>query len=60
MVDIFFLIIYTSGMDPVTRREVWDFLNAHKEGRTIVLSTNFMDEGKIKENTLAGFLFIYF
>ncbi len=57
-----FLITYTSGMDPVTRREVWDFLNEHKEGRTIVLSTNFMDEGTYpkKVQRQYPYLLIYF
>ena len=43
--DVIFLDEPTSGMDPVTRRGVWDFLNANKKGRTIVLTTHFMDEG---------------
>lgn len=43
--DVVFLDEPTSGMDPVTRRGVWDFLNANKKGRTIVLTTHFMDEG---------------
>jgi ATP-binding cassette, subfamily A (ABC1), member 3 len=34
----------TSGMDPVTRRAVWDFLNKYKAGKAIVLTTHFMDE----------------
>lgn len=34
----------TSGMDPVTRRSVWDFLNKYKAGKAIVLTTHFMDE----------------
>ena len=34
----------TSGMDPVTRRSVWDFLKKYKAGKTIVLTTHFMDE----------------
>eukprot|EP00026_Physarum_polycephalum_P000423 Phypoly_transcript_00424.p1 GENE.Phypoly_transcript_00424~~Phypoly_transcript_00424.p1 ORF type:complete len:1603 (+),score=299.16 Phypoly_transcript_00424:284-4810(+) len=42
--DVIFLDEPTSGMDPVTRRGVWDFLNANKKGRTIVLTTHFMDE----------------
>ncbi|KYR01293.1 ABC transporter A family protein [Tieghemostelium lacteum] len=34
----------TSGMDPQSRRSVWDFLLKYKKGRTIVLTTHFMDE----------------
>lgn len=43
--DVIFLDEPTSGMDPVTRRGVWDFLNNNKKGKTIVLTTHFMDEG---------------
>lgn len=42
--SVIFLDEPTSGMDPATRRGVWDFLNAHREGRVIVLTTHFMDE----------------
>jgi ATP-binding cassette subfamily A (ABC1) protein 3 len=42
--DVIFLDEPTSGMDPVTRRGVWDFLNNNKKGKTIVLTTHFMDE----------------
>lgn len=45
--DVIFLDEPTSGMDPVTRRSVWDFLNKNKQDRTIVLTTHFMDEGII-------------
>jgi hypothetical protein len=31
-------------MDPVTRRSVWDFLNKYKAGKSIILTTHFMDE----------------
>lgn len=34
----------TSGMDPSARRATWDLLIKHKEGRTMLLSTHFMDE----------------
>jgi len=34
----------TSGCDPKARRDIWDLLLRHKEGRTILLSTHFMDE----------------
>lgn len=35
----------TSGMDPASRRALWDMLREEKHGRTILLSTHFMDEG---------------
>ena len=34
----------TSGMDPAARRATWDLLLKYKPGRTILLSTHFMDE----------------
>ena len=35
----------TTGVDPVSRREFWQILNAlHHEGLTIVVSTPYMDE----------------
>lgn len=35
----------TTGVDPVSRREFWHILtNLHGEGRTIVVSTPYMDE----------------
>jgi ABC-2 type transport system ATP-binding protein len=35
----------TTGVDPVSRREFWQILNAlHGEGLTIVVSTPYMDE----------------
>eukprot|EP01113_Clastostelium_recurvatum_P037818 TRINITY_DN556_c1_g1_i1.p1 TRINITY_DN556_c1_g1~~TRINITY_DN556_c1_g1_i1.p1 ORF type:complete len:1777 (-),score=529.48 TRINITY_DN556_c1_g1_i1:1681-6783(-) len=41
---VLFLDEPTSGMDPVTRRSVWDFLLRNKAGRAIILTTHFMDE----------------
>lgn len=35
----------TSGMDPASRRALWDVLREEKRGRTVLLSTHFMDEG---------------
>ncbi|XP_067927873.1 phospholipid-transporting ATPase ABCA3-like [Watersipora subatra] len=34
----------TSGMDPSARRHMWDVLQAQRAGRTMILSTHFMDE----------------
>ncbi|KYQ89278.1 ABC transporter A family protein [Tieghemostelium lacteum] len=34
----------TSGLDPKSRREVWDFLLKYKQGKTIIFTTHFMDE----------------
>ena len=37
----------TSGMDPFKRRHTWDLLIKHKRGRTILLTTHFMDEADL-------------
>lgn len=37
----------TSGVDPFSRLQIWDFLLSHREGRTIVLSTHHMDEAEV-------------
>ena len=37
----------TSGMDPSTRRILWEQLLEIKKDRTIILSTHFMDEADI-------------
>ncbi|EGC30600.1 hypothetical protein DICPUDRAFT_41231 [Dictyostelium purpureum] len=42
--SVVFLDECTSGMDPLSRRSVWDFLLKYKKGRTIILTTHFMDE----------------
>ena len=34
----------TAGMDPKSRRSVWDLLQTFKRNRTIVLCTHFLDE----------------
>ncbi|PFX17779.1 ATP-binding cassette sub-family A member 3 [Stylophora pistillata] len=43
----------TSGMDPSARRFTWDLLQQHKEGRTILLTTHFMDEADILGDRIA-------
>ncbi|XP_072337423.1 phospholipid-transporting ATPase ABCA3 isoform X1 [Scyliorhinus torazame] len=37
----------TSGMDPLSRRAAWDLLQHQKYGRTILLTTHFMDEADL-------------
>ncbi|EGC35447.1 hypothetical protein DICPUDRAFT_94555 [Dictyostelium purpureum] len=37
----------TSGMDPLSRRQVWDFLINNKRGKTIIFTTHYMDEAEI-------------
>lgn len=43
----------TSGMDPAARRATWDLLNQFKEGRTILLSTHFLDEADLLGDRIA-------
>jgi ATP-binding cassette subfamily A (ABC1) protein 3 len=43
----------TSGMDPYVRRITWDLLIRYKEGRTILLTTQFMDEADILGDRIA-------
>ncbi|KAJ7956357.1 ABC transporter A family member 2 [Quillaja saponaria] len=37
----------TTGMDPITRRLVWDIIDHAKKGRAIVLTTHSMEEADI-------------
>lgn len=43
----------TSGMDPASRRSLWDVLKAEKAGRTVLLSTHFMDEADVLGDRIA-------
>jgi ATP-binding cassette, subfamily A (ABC1), member 3 len=43
----------TSGMDPGARRFLWDLLEKEKKGRTILLSTHFMDEADVLGDRIA-------
>ncbi|MGH0172914.1 UNVERIFIED_CONTAM: hypothetical protein FKN15_075079 [Acipenser sinensis] len=43
----------TSGMDPAARRATWDLLQSQKRGRTILLTTHFMDEADLLGDRIA-------
>jgi ATP-binding cassette subfamily A (ABC1) protein 3 len=43
----------SSGMDPAARRQLWDILIQEKKGRTILLTTHFMDEADVLGDRIA-------
>ncbi|XP_048586908.1 ATP-binding cassette sub-family A member 2 isoform X2 [Nematostella vectensis] len=43
----------TAGVDPYARRAIWDLLIKYKKGRTILLSTHFMEEADILGDRIA-------
>ncbi|CAG5059697.1 unnamed protein product, partial [Parnassius apollo] len=43
----------TSGMDPASRRALWDLLQKKKNGRSMILTTHFMDEADILGDRVA-------
>lgn len=45
--ELLFLDEPTTGLDPGSRREVWDIINQFRDtGRTVVLTTHYMDEAE--------------
>jgi ABC-2 type transport system ATP-binding protein len=45
--ELLFLDEPTTGLDPQSRRQVWDIVKGFKErGRTVVLTTHYMDEAE--------------
>ena len=40
-------------MDPEARRQMWDILQSQREGRTMILSTHFMDEADLLGDRIA-------
>ncbi|XP_061399279.1 phospholipid-transporting ATPase ABCA3-like [Musca vetustissima] len=43
----------SSGMDPSARRRLWDLLQSEKIGRTVLLTTHFMDEADVLGDRIA-------
>jgi len=51
---ILFLDEPTIGLDPQTRRKIWDYIrNVNREGTTIVLTTHYMDEADRLSNRIS-------
>ncbi len=45
--DLLFLDEPTTGLDPQSRRQLWDMLTAYREaGRTVLITTHYMDEAQ--------------
>lgn len=45
--SVIFLDEPTAGLDPYNRRAIWDMIIAAKRGRSIVLTTHFLDEADV-------------
>ncbi|KAM9174579.1 phospholipid-transporting ATPase ABCA7 [Mergus octosetaceus] len=43
----------TAGIDPYSRRSIWELLLKYRKGRTIVLSTHYMDEAELLGDRIA-------
>jgi ATP-binding cassette subfamily A (ABC1) protein 3 len=43
----------TSGLDPFNRRSLWELIRKYKEGRTIILTTHFMEEADALSDRIA-------
>ncbi|XP_048415909.1 phospholipid-transporting ATPase ABCA1-like [Stegostoma tigrinum] len=43
----------TAGVDPYSRRGIWELLLKYRQGRTIILSTHYMDEADLLGDRIA-------
>ncbi|XP_029772205.1 phospholipid-transporting ATPase ABCA7 [Suricata suricatta] len=43
----------TAGVDPVSRRSIWELLLRHRAGRTLILSTHHLDEAELLGDRVA-------
>lgn len=52
--DIIFLDEPTTGLDPKARREVWEVIKElKKKGKTVILTTHYMEEAEVLSDRLA-------
>uniref|UniRef100_A0A8C4SSP8 Uncharacterized LOC114656398 n=1 Tax=Erpetoichthys calabaricus TaxID=27687 RepID=A0A8C4SSP8_ERPCA len=43
----------TTGVDPCSRRSIWNIVNMYKKERTIILSTHHLDEAEVLSDRIA-------
>ncbi|XP_015235444.1 PREDICTED: ATP-binding cassette sub-family A member 12 [Cyprinodon variegatus] len=43
----------TTGVDPCSRRSIWDIIIQHKKNRTIIMSTHHLDEAEVVSDRIA-------
>ncbi|KAK5861274.1 hypothetical protein PBY51_022684 [Eleginops maclovinus] len=43
----------TSGVDPCSRRNIWDIVIRHKKRRTVIMSTHHLDEAEVLSDRIA-------
>ncbi|XP_059142701.1 ATP-binding cassette sub-family A member 2-like [Physella acuta] len=51
--QVVFLDEPSTGLDPAARQEMWAFLKTMREGRTILLTTHYMDEADVLGDRIA-------
>ncbi|XP_032384919.1 ATP-binding cassette sub-family A member 12 isoform X2 [Etheostoma spectabile] len=43
----------TTGVDPCSRRNIWDIVTQHKKQRTVIMSTHHLDEAEVLSDRIA-------